>query len=173
MARAMEGLARIGSPEARELLLAGLRAEPHSPFLLWPVARLGLVEAGQILVDRLKRSPDAKARRENALALGFHGDARLADPLRALLGDRDLTVVNAAAWALAALGDRASVPALMALVSGGHDRMGAATYALWRLGATRALPGDGREDRDRVLGESAQSKHGWLQSRCSTILILS
>ncbi|MBI4859496.1 MAG: protein kinase [Candidatus Riflebacteria bacterium] len=140
MARAMEGLARIGSPEARELLLAGLRAEPHSPFLLWPVARLGLVEAGQILVDRLKRSPDAKARRENALALGLHGDARLADALRGLLGDRDLTVVNAAAWALAALGDRASVPALMALVSGGNDRMGAATYALWRLGATRALP---------------------------------
>jgi HEAT repeat protein len=70
----------------------------------------------------------------------------LVPPLLGLLGDRDVTVVDAAAWALGELGARAvaadAVPALAAVATGHDDALAreAAVAALGALGDEAGLP---------------------------------
>lgn len=70
-------------------------------------------------------------------------DAQLAPAVAGLLGDADVTVVEAAAWALGELGDRRAVvvDALAGVASGHRDTLAreAAVAALGALGAAAGL----------------------------------
>jgi HEAT repeat protein len=92
---------------------------------------------------------DAAVRRraaELAPALAGRGAPVLPERLVALLGDDDLTVLEAAAWALGELGATAAVPALAAVTTGHRDALAreAAVAALGAIGDPAGL--------DPVLG---------------------
>jgi HEAT repeat protein len=119
--------AQVDDPDARvraAALGALVRASPGDAFLTWPDATV---------------DPDAAVRRraaEVAPALVSAGD--VVSPLVTLLGDRDVTVVEAAAWALGELGDRAvdghAVDALVATARAHRDPL-AREAAVAALGA--------------------------------------
>jgi HEAT repeat protein len=88
--------------------------------------------------------PEPAVRRRAAeLAPGLEAPAR---PLLDLLADDDVTVIEAAAWALGELGPaavRAGAAAVLATVAGGHDdplAREAAVAALGALGDSAGLP---------------------------------
>jgi len=132
----IDGLRRAQSedPDARvrAAALGGLvRASPGDAFATWPDATV---------------DPEPSVRRraaEVAPALVAFGD--VVGPLVTLLADRDVTVVEAAAWALGELGDRAidghAVDALVAITRAHRDPLAreAAVAALGALADPRGL----------------------------------
>src|SRR5581483_5877717 len=82
---------------------------------------------------------DPQTRRDVLCALGLIGAQSGAGLLRRELENPDPAIAGAAVWALARLGDRTAVPALLAMLRKG-DSDGMVAWALGMLGAPAAVP---------------------------------
>jgi serine/threonine-protein kinase len=141
-ARAVEALVAVGTPAARAALLDALRSDPGSASLVWAAARLGIAGAAPILARHLPAAGGGTDafRSQAACALGLTGASDHAGALRALLDDASADVRDAAAFALARVGDRAAVSGLLGMATSEKDRRGVAAWALATLGARAAAP---------------------------------
>lgn len=161
--QAMAALRRIGAPAVPAVRAAlahdELYVRMHARALLeqmpLPADKDALVREVAAGLTR----PNALDRRSTAELLAALGDLGAVPALRARLGDLDPDVVVAAALALAALGDRASAPAIaeaMAAATFAETRRDLA-FALSQLGSTDGIPEllTQLDHRDDLLRERA------------------
>ena len=153
VARAAE-LAALGhhaplDPAARDRVLAALHDDGDARVraaALGALARADPARARDPWSHALTDPAPAVRRRAAELAPTLPDDARVAPALVGALDDADVTVVEAAAWALGELGDAAraarAVPALAGVARTHRDALAreAAVAALGALGDDAALP---------------------------------
>jgi HEAT repeat protein len=153
VARAAE-LAALGhqaplAADARERLVVALVDDPDPrarAAALGALVRVTPDDAGNPWVRATADTAAAVRRRAAELAPALSEDAPVTAPLLSLLDDADVTVVEAAAWALGELGDTAltagAVTALARVVRDHRDALAreAAVAALGSLGDPAALP---------------------------------
>jgi HEAT repeat protein len=145
------GPAPSAATEARLVDAVSLDPDPRArAAAIGALARVGTSVRASDAWGRAADDPEPEVRRraaEVAPTLAGNGQAaRLIAPLVRLLGDEDVTVVEAAAWALGELGDAAiaggAVDSLADVALGHDDMLGreAAVGALGALGDEAGLP---------------------------------
>ena len=146
--RAIEALVRVARDDQRTLV-----SRLHA---VWGLGQIGADGIRSLSPDGTgwTRSAPAELRSQLARVAGEAGASWLAEDLRGWLSDASPRVRFFAAQALGALGDRASVPALVALLRENADRdvflRHAVVWALHRIGDLEALWAR-RGDRDRSV----------------------
>lgn len=145
------GLGRTNDASAAQPLFAVLERDPSQHTTVIDALKQSVAAPG--LITLLGQTKDATVRLELVTLIAATHDPRAADALAGILGEKNVEMKSAAAFALADLGDRRAAPALFELAAIDEDDA-TASSALIKLREVAA-----EEDVDRLLAMLTQYPH--------------